>query len=78
MKELKAIEDPRFAGAFDGATDVPEGLRNRGAAMGRAGYDMWANDKSMFSPDFSWALVRRQEKRLGIEMETRGPCCGEV
>ena len=52
------ITDRRFVGFCD---VPPDGLKCKGPAMGRDGYDLWENGKSIFSPEFRWALVRREE-----------------
>lgn len=52
------IDDRRFIGFFD---SPPEDLTYKGKSMVHFGYDVWANGKSMFSPDFRWALVLRKE-----------------
>ena len=55
---VKVIKDRRFVGFFDAP---PQGMSNHGKAMGRKGFDVWTNGKSIFSPDMRWALVRTRE-----------------
>ena len=58
---MSEIRDVRFVGFLD---RPPEGMTRKMPAMRHSGYDIWANDKSIFSPAFRWALVpRRTEVR---------------
>lgn len=56
----RRMRDPRFVGHLDAP---PDGMLRMGVAMGCSIYDICTNRKSIFAPDFRWALVARHPER---------------
>lgn len=68
------MADQRFVGYRD---EPPEGMRFAGHAYGSHRYDIWTNGKSMFAPEFRWAMVPRDAKGASDGVSRRTPREGD-